>query len=178
MMTLAEAAARKLCRGLISYDHIQHLLMSTHQAAPEAETHALANLLRSRHGTNRSRNRTANDNVPDEPEAVIGDFIDVEYTAAPRPTTTQTDTSQHASTAGFSMIELMIVVVILAVVAAIAIPSLIASRRAGYESPPSKSSPPSASNKQLSKPCSVKRRYGSSPNCKQPPPAVRPFLPR
>ena len=31
MMTLAEAAARKLCRGMISYDHVQHLLMSTHQ---------------------------------------------------------------------------------------------------------------------------------------------------
>ena len=40
MMTLAEAAARKLCRGMISYDHVQHLLMSTHQAAPEKETHA------------------------------------------------------------------------------------------------------------------------------------------
>jgi hypothetical protein len=139
MMTLAEAAARKLCRGLISYDHIQHLLMSTHQAAPEAETHAWQtsydqDTAQTAADHTYPQGQQADDNVPDEPEAVIGDFIDVEYTAAPRPTTTQTDTSQHASTAGFSMIDLMIVVVILAVVAAIAIPSLIASRRAGYES--------------------------------------------
>jgi hypothetical protein len=40
MMTLAEAAARKLCRGLISYDHVRHLLISTNQAAPEHEAHA------------------------------------------------------------------------------------------------------------------------------------------
>jgi type IV pilus assembly protein PilE len=35
---------------------------------------------------------------------------------------------------GFSLIELMIVAVVIVIIAAIAIPSLIASRRAGYES--------------------------------------------
>jgi type II secretory ATPase GspE/PulE/Tfp pilus assembly ATPase PilB-like protein len=40
MMTLAEAAARKLCRGIISYDHVAHLLISTNQAAPESNAHA------------------------------------------------------------------------------------------------------------------------------------------
>jgi len=68
MMTLAEAAARKLCRGLISYDHIQHLLMSTHQAAPEAETHAWQTSYESRHGTNRSRTGQQNGQRSDEPK--------------------------------------------------------------------------------------------------------------
>ncbi len=166
MMTLAEAAARKLCRGLISYDHIQHLLMSTHQAAPEAETHAWQTSYDQDTAQTAAdhaypQGQQADDNVPDEPEAVIGDFIDVEYTAAPRPTTTQTDTSQHASAAGFSMIELMIVVVILAVVAAIAIPSLIASRRAGYESTAKQKLAAIGQQQTAFKTLLGKRRYGS-----------------
>ena len=40
MMTLKEAAVRKLCRGIISYDDIFDLLISPNVAAPETETHA------------------------------------------------------------------------------------------------------------------------------------------
>lgn len=40
MITLAEAAARKLVHGLIAYDDIQHLLMSSHEAAPEEPTYS------------------------------------------------------------------------------------------------------------------------------------------
>lgn len=40
MMTLKEAAVRKLCRGVISYDDIFDLLMSQNVAAPETETYA------------------------------------------------------------------------------------------------------------------------------------------
>jgi len=35
MITIAEAAARKLCRGLIDYNDVVHLLMSTNEEAPE-----------------------------------------------------------------------------------------------------------------------------------------------
>lgn len=80
MMTLAEAAARKLCRGLISYDYVHHLLMSTHQAAPEAETAAwetdsnhddpIVSAEQPQHG----------DAAPIDPETVLDDYIDVEYT--------------------------------------------------------------------------------------------------
>lgn len=38
MMTLAEAAARKLCRGIIAYDEVFDLLMSPAAAAPQQET--------------------------------------------------------------------------------------------------------------------------------------------
>lgn len=163
MMTLAESAARKLCRGLISYDHIQHLLMSTHQAAPEAETHAWQTSYDQDTAPTAAdhaypQGQQTDDNVPHEPEAVIGDFIDVEYTAPPA---TQTETSQHASAAGFSMIELMIVVVILAVVAAIAIPNLIASRRAGYESTAKQKLAAIGQQQTAFKTLLGKRRYGS-----------------
>ena len=40
MITLAEAAARKLCRGLIAYDDVFHLLMSSHEVAPETPTYS------------------------------------------------------------------------------------------------------------------------------------------
>lgn len=40
MITLAEAAARKLCRGLISYDSVKHLLQYPHTVAPEAQTYS------------------------------------------------------------------------------------------------------------------------------------------
>ena len=39
MITLAEAAARKLCRGLISYDSVFDLLISPVTAAPEEQTY-------------------------------------------------------------------------------------------------------------------------------------------
>ena len=130
MMTLAEAAARKLCRGMISSDHVQHLLMSTHRAAPEQETHAWQT---HENGTVRSTHSSAADtysgsDTDSESETVVGDVIDVEFTVPPQVHSE----SQHAA-AGFSMIELLIVVAIVAILAAIAIPGFIASRRAGYE---------------------------------------------
>ena len=39
-MTLAEAAARKLCRGMIPYDQVQHLLTSTHRGSSRRRDHA------------------------------------------------------------------------------------------------------------------------------------------
>lgn len=39
MMTLAEAAARKLCAGIIPYDAVRGLLMSPETEVPETETH-------------------------------------------------------------------------------------------------------------------------------------------
>ena len=68
MITLAEAAARKLCRGLISYDEVFHLLMSPDAAAPEREAYDWS---------------TSQDVTP-EPEVVEHDFIDadIEYTTS------------------------------------------------------------------------------------------------
>ncbi len=40
MVTLAEAAARKLCSGVIAYDDVFSLLMSPHNAAPETQTYS------------------------------------------------------------------------------------------------------------------------------------------
>jgi type IV pilus assembly protein PilB len=40
MITLAEAAARKLCRGQIGYDDVFHLLMSTSAAAPDTPNYS------------------------------------------------------------------------------------------------------------------------------------------
>ncbi|MFN2405308.1 MAG: GspE/PulE family protein [Pyrinomonadaceae bacterium] len=124
MITLAEAAARKLCRGMISYDRVQHLL-SSHQAAPETETHAWQT---SEDDGSTHQPSTAENNG--ESETVVEDFIDVEFSVPPQA---HTQSTHHAAAAGFSMIELLIVVAIVAILAAIAIPGFIASRRAGYE---------------------------------------------
>jgi type II secretory ATPase GspE/PulE/Tfp pilus assembly ATPase PilB-like protein len=40
MITLAEVAARKLCRGVISYDSVRHLLQYPHTVAPETQTYS------------------------------------------------------------------------------------------------------------------------------------------
>lgn len=161
MMTLAEAAARKLCRGIISYDHVSHLLMSTNQAAPEAETHAWDTSYDEDTTTHAAaHSEETEDTMPDEHADVIGDFIDVEYTLVP-PVAAQPETSQHASAAGFSMIELMIVVVVLAIVAAIAIPNLIASRRAGYEATAKQKLAAIGQQETAFKTLLGKRRYGT-----------------
>jgi prepilin-type N-terminal cleavage/methylation domain-containing protein len=160
MMTLAEAAARKLCRGIISYDHVQHLLMSTHQAAPEAETHAWQTSYdEEQPPASATQDATTQEgNITTEPDVVIGDFIDVEYSV---PQTPQNDPpSQHAA-AGFSMMELLIVVAIIAVISAIAIPSLIASRRAGYENTAKQKLAAIAQQQTAFKTLLGKRRYGT-----------------
>jgi prepilin-type N-terminal cleavage/methylation domain-containing protein len=151
MMTLAEAAARKLCRGMISFDHVQHLLMSTHRAAPEKETHAWQ--------TN-YENGPARDTNPSssESETVFGDVIDVEFTVPPQA---HAESTQHAAAAGFSMMELLIVVAIITVLAAIAIPSFIASRRAGYENTAKQKLAAIGQQQTAFKTLIGKRRYGS-----------------
>src|SRR5882762_10711897 len=62
---------------------------------------------------------------------------------------------------GFSMVELMIVVVVIAIIAAIAIPSLIASRRAGYESTAKQKLAAIGQQQTAFKTLIGKRRYGS-----------------
>jgi prepilin-type N-terminal cleavage/methylation domain-containing protein len=154
MMTLAEAAARKLYRGMISYDHVQHLLMSTQQAAPEEEIHSW-------HTDEQAAQPMPAEAAPEahvaEPDEVIGDFIDVECTIPPTP---QPEPAQHAA-AGFSMIELLIVVAIIAVVSAIAIPSMIASRRAGFENTAKQKLATIGQQQTAFKTLVGKRRFGS-----------------
>ena len=158
MMTLAEAAARKLCRGTISYDQVQHLLMSTHQAAPEAEAHAWQTSYEQTAEPMPAETVTPETNVagPDD-EAIIGEFIDVEYSAPP---TSQNEPAQHAA-AGFSIIELLIVVAIITIVAAIAIPSMIASRRAGFENTAKQKLATIGQQQTAFKTLLGKRRYGT-----------------
>ena len=156
MMTLAEAAARKLCRGMISADHIQHLLMSTHRAAPEEETHAWQ--------TNYDNEpvRSADNSSTDtstESETVLGDVIDVEFSVPPQAHAHSTQ--QTAAAAGFSMIELLIVVAIVVILAAIAIPSFIASRRAGYENTAKQKLAAIGQQQTAFKTLLGKRRYGT-----------------
>lgn len=72
MITLAEAAARKLCRGLISYDSVFDLLISPITVAPEEQTYAW-----------KAQNESANQPFLDiEPEEVDEEIIDaeIEYT--------------------------------------------------------------------------------------------------
>lgn len=142
MITLAEAAARKLCRGMISYDRVKHLL-STHQAAPETETHAWQT--------------SDDDGSARQPETFVGDFIDVEFNVPPQAHAH----SQHATASGFSMIELLIVVAIVAIISAIAIPSFIASRRAGYENTAKQKLAAVAQQQTAFKTLLGKRRYGT-----------------
>lgn len=97
MMTLAEAAARKLCRGVISYDHVQHLLMSTHQAAPQAETHQWETSYDANSAQTTDSTQPATEADPEEPDAVIGEYIDVEY-RTPSPDQ-QHVPEQHATAA-------------------------------------------------------------------------------
>ena len=151
MMTLAEAAARKLCRGMISFDQVQHLLMSTHRAAPEKETHAWQTNYEN--GPTRDTNPSSS-----ESETVFGDVIDVEFTVPPQA---HAESTQHAAAAGFSMMELLIVVAIIAVLAAIAIPSFIASRRAGYENTAKQKLAAIGQQQTAFKTLIGKRRYGS-----------------
>lgn len=67
----------------------------------------------------------------------------------------------HSRNAGFSMIELLIVVAILVVISAIAIPSLIASRRAGYENTAKQKLASIAQQQTAFKTLIGKRRYGT-----------------
>jgi type II secretory ATPase GspE/PulE/Tfp pilus assembly ATPase PilB-like protein len=86
MMTLAEAAARKLCRGQISYDSIKHLLIATHQAAPTTETYQWQT------STNATAEAPNNDptyaatseQTDDDSDAIVGEVVDLEFT---RPVT-------------------------------------------------------------------------------------------
>lgn len=160
MMTLAEAAARKLCRGMISSDHVQHLLMSTHRAAPEQETHAWQTNYEN--GPARNPNPSATDSYSEsdtnESDTVLGDVIDVEFTVPPQA---HTQSTHQAATAGFSMIELLIVVAIVSVLAAIAIPSFIASRRAGYENTAKQKLAAIGQQQTAFKTLLGKRRYGT-----------------
>jgi prepilin-type N-terminal cleavage/methylation domain-containing protein len=157
MMTLAEAAARKLCRGTISYDHVKHLLMSTHQAAPEAETHAWQTSYEPEPEKPMTTEATTENMPTDETDAVIGEFIDVEYTVPP---TAPGESSQHAA-AGFSMLELLIVVALITIISAIAIPNLIASRRAGFENTAKQKLATIAQQETAFRTLLGKRRYGS-----------------
>ncbi len=161
MMTLAEAAARKLCRGMISSDHVQHLLMSTHRAAPEQETHAWQTNCENEPA--RSANPSATDiynesGTNNESDTVLGDVIDVEFTV---PAQAHTESTHHAAAAGFSLIELLIVVAIVAILAAIAIPSFIASRRAGYENTAKQKLAAIGQQQTAFKTLLGKRRYGT-----------------
>jgi type IV pilus assembly protein PilE len=136
---------------MISFDQVQHLLMSTHRAAPERETHAWQ--------TN-YENGPARDTNPSssESETVFGDVIDVEFTVPPQA---HAESTQHAAAAGFSMMELLIVVAIITVLAAIAIPSFIASRRAGYENTAKQKLAAIGQQQTAFKTLIGKRRYGS-----------------
>lgn len=67
----------------------------------------------------------------------------------------------QTSNAGLSMVELMVVVAILAIVSAIAIPSLIASRRAAYENTAKQKLAAIAQQQTAFKTLLGKRRYGS-----------------
>ncbi len=155
MITVAEAAARKLCRGMISSDHVQHLLMSTHRAAPEEETHAWQTNYDN--GPVRSANPSSTD-TSTESETVLGDVIDVEFSVPPQANAHST---QQAAAAGFSMIELLIVVAIVTILAAIAIPSFIASRRAGYENTAKQKLAAIGQQQTAFKTLLGKRRYGT-----------------
>jgi prepilin-type N-terminal cleavage/methylation domain-containing protein len=155
MMTLAEADARKLCRGMISSDHVQHLLMSTHRAAPEEETHAWQTNYDN--GPVRSADHSSTD-TSTESETVLGDVIDVEFSVPPPA---QPNSTQQAAAAGFSMIEVLMVVAIVVILAAIAIPSFIASRRAGYENTAKQKLAAIGQQQTAFKTLLGKRRYGT-----------------
>ena len=161
MMTLAEAAARKLCRGMISSDHVQHLLMSTHRAAPEQETHAWQTNYENGPACNANPSVTdtySESDINNESDTVLGDVIDVEFTVPPQA---HTQSTHQAAAAGFSMIELLIVVAIVSILAAIAIPSFIASRRAGYENTAKQKLAAIGQQQTAFKTLLGKRRYGT-----------------
>src|SRR5712691_7180259 len=62
---------------------------------------------------------------------------------------------------GFSLVELMAVVVVIAIIAAIAIPSLIASKRAGYEATAKQKLAAIGQQQTAFKTLVGKRRYGT-----------------
>lgn len=68
---------------------------------------------------------------------------------------------QPHNEAGFSLIELMIVAAVIVIIAAIAIPSMIASRRAGYESTAKQKLAAIGQQQTAFKTLLGKRRYGT-----------------
>jgi type IV pilus assembly protein PilB len=82
MITLAEAAARKLCRGMIDYDDVMHLLLSPDStAAPEQETYSW-------------KSRTEDSAPPSaDADATNNEYIDAEYVEVEYP---EADTARAA----------------------------------------------------------------------------------
>jgi prepilin-type N-terminal cleavage/methylation domain-containing protein len=68
---------------------------------------------------------------------------------------------QQPNDAGFSLVELMVVAIVLVILAAIAIPSLIASRRAAYEKTAQQKLAAIGQQQSAFKTLVGKRRYGS-----------------
>jgi prepilin-type N-terminal cleavage/methylation domain-containing protein len=79
----------------------------------------------------------------------------------PLPKTMKTPKHTRTPNAGFSVVELMIVVAIIGIIAAIAIPSLVASRRAAFENTAKQKLAAIAQQQTAFKTLLGKRRYGT-----------------